>query len=219
MNNYQGFVKKVKDKYLSVCKTKLKDRYGEYTYDFTIIDYPDHIDKSLSEKKQLLKHGKISFGKFRGTSINDLPEEEAIFYVKSREFATDSEIREAFAKSKYHHLVNLANLASLKKKKKTQKRSRTRKNKRKTTKKRVKTELHYFRMDGCGWCDEFQETLWPQVTNIQGLKTKIINGPENINLAKKYKIQTYPSLVRVTNGRHKLFKGKRTMNNILKFLK
>ena len=219
MNNYQGFVKKVKDKYLSVCKTKLEDRYGEYNYDFTIIDYPGHIDKSLSEKKQLLKHGKISFGKFRGTSINDLPEEEAIFYVKSREFATDSELREAFAKSKYHHLVNLANLASLKKKKKTQKRSRTRKNKRKTTKKRVKTELHYFRMDGCGWCDEFQETLWPQVTNIQGLKTKIINGPENINLAKKYKIQTYPSLVRVTNGRHKLFKGKRTMNNILKFLK
>ena len=55
------FSKKVKDKYLSVCKTKLKDRHGDYRYNFQIITYPGHEDKSLSERTQLLSHGKINW--------------------------------------------------------------------------------------------------------------------------------------------------------------
>ena len=38
------------------------------------------------------------------------------------------------------------------------------------------------------------------------------------NLAKKYKIKTYPALVRIKNRKFKLFKGERTMDNIIEFL-
>lgn len=93
------------------------------------------------------------------------------------------------------------------------------KSKPKTRKKNYKYELHYFRMDGCKWCDDFQETLWPKLLKKRGLTTKIFNGPENPELVEKYKIQTYPALVRVSGKRHKLFLNKRNMTNILKFLR
>lgn len=104
----------------------------------------------------------------------------------------------------------------------TRKRSKRTKRIRSKTKKRkpnFKYELHYFRMDGCNWCDDFQDTLWPKLLKKRGLKTKIFNGPENHELADKYEIQTYPALVRVSGKRFKLFKGERNMKNILKFLR
>ena len=52
----------------------------------------------------------------------------------------------------------------------------------------------------------------------KNLTTKIFNKSENPLLVKKYKIETYPALVRVRGKRHKLFKDKRNMKNILKFL-
>jgi len=93
------------------------------------------------------------------------------------------------------------------------------KSKSKTRKKNYKYELHYFRMDGCTWCDDFQETLLPKLLSKRNLKTKIFNSSENPELVKKYKIQTYPALVRVSGKRHKLFLNKRNMKNILKFLR
>ena len=107
MNNYHEFSEKIKDKYLSVCKTKLKDRYGDYKYNFQIITYPGHEDKSLSERTQLLSHGKIPFGKLKGLPINDISEEDAEFYTTTRAFQLDTDIRRAFLKSKYKHLVKL----------------------------------------------------------------------------------------------------------------
>lgn len=100
--------------------------------------------------------------------------------------------------------------------------SKTRKQnnrKSKKTKNKINYELHYFRMDGCKWCDDFQNTLLPKLLKKKNLTTKIFNRSENPELIKKYKIQTYPALVRVRGKRHKLFMGKRNMTNILKFLR
>ena len=99
------------------------------------------------------------------------------------------------------------------------KRTKRIRSKSKKRKQNFKYELHYFRMDGCKWCDDFQDTLWPKLLKKRGLKTKIFNGPENPELADKYEIQTYPALVRVSGKRFKLFKEERNMKNILKFLR
>tara|TARA_B100001094_G_C17891922_1_gene652142 strand:- start:180 stop:515 length:336 start_codon:yes stop_codon:yes gene_type:complete len=90
---------------------------------------------------------------------------------------------------------------------------------RKTNRKKFKYELHYFRMNGCKWCDEFQLSLLPKLSNKRNLKTKIFNSLENPELIQKYNIKTYPALVRVSGERYKLFLNKRNMKNILKFLR
>lgn len=95
-----------------------------------------------------------------------------------------------------------------------------RNSKRKTQKKtKINYELHYFRMDGCKWCDDFQNTLLPKLLKKKNITIKIFNKSENPELVQKYKIETYPALVRVRGKRHKLFKEKRNMTNILKFLR
>jgi len=94
-----------------------------------------------------------------------------------------------------------------------------RKSNRSKGKRNINYELHYFRMDGCKWCDDFQNTLWPKLLKKKNLTNKIFNNQENPELVEKYKIQTYPALVRVRGKRHKLFKDKRNMTNILKFLR
>jgi len=93
------------------------------------------------------------------------------------------------------------------------------KTRRKSNKKNFKYELHYFKMDDCKWCDEFQEVLLPKLLSKKKLTIKIFNGPQNPELIQKYNIKTYPALVRVSDKRHKLFEKKRNMKNILKFLR
>ena len=100
-------------------------------------------------------------------------------------------------------------------KSKTHKRAKSNRTNRK---KNINYELHYFRMDGCKWCDDFQNTLLPKLLKKK-ITTKIFNKSENPLLIKKYQIETYPALVRVRGKRHKLFKDKRNMTNILKFLR
>ena len=208
----------VKDKYLSVCKTKLKDRYGKEQYRYEIINYPGYIDKSLSETKQLLKHGKISFGELKGLSINELTKEQALYYTTSRTFALDKDIRDAFLQSKFKDLVQKDTYyASLKKKTQTK---RNRKKKKQTKRNRNTQKILYcFTMEGCSWCQEFQKDLWPQLKQLKLCRFKIIDGPTHKKLVKKYNIKTYPSLVVVHRGNFKLFKSKRTIKNIIQFCK
>ena len=74
-------------------------------------------------------------------------------------------------------------------------------------------------MNKCKWCTEFQKTIWKKLLKNKNIKTKVYTGPDNPRLVKKYDIKLYPSLVRVSGTHYKLFKGERTMNNILKFLR
>ena len=41
INNYELTSKSIIDKYLSICRTKVKNRYGDFDYDFSIINYPN----------------------------------------------------------------------------------------------------------------------------------------------------------------------------------
>tara|TARA_Y100000817_G_scaffold260009_1_gene214087 strand:+ start:528 stop:2702 length:2175 start_codon:yes stop_codon:yes gene_type:complete len=215
INNYSQFSPKIKNKYLSVCKTKIKDRYGKHIFRHTILNYPDHKDKSLSEEEEFSKHRKISFGDHKGKPINDLTKEQALYYIGTRKFIISKNIREAFLKSKYKSLVkDDSYYASLKKKKRTK-----RKKKRTKSKSKSKKILLCFTMKGCHWCQEFEQNLWPKLKSMNLCSFQIIEREKNPKLINKYKIKIYPSLVLVTGKKHKRFTKKRTMNNILKFCK
>ena len=228
LNDYNNFRKKVKNKYLSICHTKTIDRYGDFVFNNDIIKYPNHIDKSKYElnidgKIELLKKGKIHVGKFKGSSVNDLTEEQAKQYIDTRDFFLNKKFRKLFLESKYSYLVKSNDHYGRGKKSKKKSRSKSRsKSKRKKNKSKRKSknkgniELLYFKMNGCSWCKEFEKKLWPKIQGIA--KCRVINGPEEPDLTKKYGIKSYPSLVKIELSGPTIFQGKRTIENIKKFL-
>lgn len=219
INDYSNFVNEVKDKYLSVCKTKTKDRYNDYNFRYDIIEYPDVKDKSLSDNKQLTKHGKISFGELKGININDITETQANYYINTRKFALDKDLRNAFLKSKYKHLVKPDNFYASKKKKKTKKLKNYSNKKKKSQKKKNNKILYCFTMKGCKWCHEFQQNLWPKLKKLKLCKFKIIDRHKNPELIQKFNIKSYPTLVLINGTKYKFFKDKRTYDKIVKFCK
>lgn len=73
IQDYSNTVDKIKNNYLSVCKTKLKNKYNEFDYDFKIIDYPDYktdiyYDNLIKNKKTKSKSKSKSKSK-KGGSI------------------------------------------------------------------------------------------------------------------------------------------------------
>ena len=81
----------------------------------------------------------------------------------------------------------------------------------------------YFHMDGCRWCDKFNDT-WAEVKKeIKGVTFTKINGPENRDKVRKYGVTSYPALVKVVGGRDKLLKADspegRSLKKIKEFLK
>ncbi len=218
MNNYSTFRNKVKDKYLSVCRKKIKDRYGDYNYDFTIITYPDHIDISQSEGESLMKEQKVPYGKSKGSYINDLSEKEAKFYL-NHIAKYDTFLKQLFLKSKYSYL-----LQSDKRIKRTKRKNRHRTNRvshqlSSHKKSPATNQLLYFKMNGCKWCTQFEKTILKQLKKNKKIQIKEIIGPDNPSLTKKYGIKTYPSLVRVKDNHSKLFQGKRTLSKVRRFMR
>ena len=61
VTEYDKYKDKIKDNYLSICKTKIKNKINELDYDFTIINYPDY---KVDNKKYRVKGGTT-------TSISD----------------------------------------------------------------------------------------------------------------------------------------------------
>lgn len=99
------------------------------------------------------------------------------------------------------------------------------KNKKKITKKRNNktrknktTNLIYFYMENCGYCNEFTKKLWPQVKKITKIKTYKVNGPEHKILTDKFNIKSYPTLIKLDKDGLTTFQDKRTLSNIKKFL-
>ena len=74
-------------------------------------------------------------------------------------------------------------------------------------------------MDGCGYCEKFERT-WNKLVNNYNKKIKFmkINGPDNTRMSKKYKINSYPTLVLIKNKSFKIFKNKRTYENLKQFI-
>ena len=244
INDYSNFVGKVKDKYLSICHTKYKDRYDDRVFRPQVITYPNHISKSVSEKNEYLKHGQIPFGQYKGLSINSLTMDQAQEVTKTRYFHTNSDLREAFSNSKYDSLVREDKFyASIKKIKKNKSKKTKRKNKRggqrKTTEPKRQTRkmrqtrktrqtrkmnqgksLIYYKMKNCKYCKIFERDLWQSIVKWaqnNNIKTTVIERETNPDLVPSY-IKSYPSLVSITNGHPKLFSEKKTLPNIKNFL-
>ena len=221
LTDNKAFAKTVKDKYLSICKTKFrKDRYGEYTFRSQIIDYPDHIDRTTHEDKSLSSSGKLSFGKDKGLPIDDLSEEDAQFYISTRKFRQSKDIRDAFRKSKFSHLVKReGSYASLKKKKQKRTTNRPSRKRQRTTKK-PKITILYFKMKDCKWCSKFEKGPWKKMKRNKEITTKMLLGSHNADLVSKYGIKTYPALVRLEGEKNpKLFRGNRDHSKLLQFVK
>ena len=107
LHEYDEFVLDVKDKFLSICKTMTKDRYGKYVVDNTMINYPDYKELSSAESSQLLKEGiaKMPFGRFKGVPLKELEEEYVEKLVTYKAFQNNKELREALRDTKFKKLV------------------------------------------------------------------------------------------------------------------
>ena len=103
--------------------------------------------------------------------------------------------------------------------KKTKKRKKLeRKTKRKKTQKKNNKKVLYFFMEGCKYCKIFEKTWEKLQDNIKNVKFMKINGPENTRMSSKYNINSYPTIVLVSNKSHETFEEKRTYSNLKKFI-
>ena len=68
LTKYDTYKPKIKDNYLSICKTKVKNKINELDYDFTIINYPDYKTSKKYNVQPKLK--KKSIKKTKKKPIN-----------------------------------------------------------------------------------------------------------------------------------------------------
>jgi thiol-disulfide isomerase/thioredoxin len=230
IQDYEGFVDTVKDKYLSICKTVLKDRYGNYVGNYAIITYPDFIDISENERNHLLLHDKMPIGRFKGIKINELDPEFAKQFVKYRVFEMNKDFRDAFRRSKFKNLVqsessypklgapSRAGVNKKTRKKRTKARVKNRVKAKRT--KRKQSTLYYFYMDNCSACNQFKP-MWSRLKQLYKRKYKLvsINGPENQDKVEQYSVSSYPTLlIEKPTGSLKMYKGDRSMKDLQNFL-
>jgi len=243
INDYDNFVKKVKDKYLSICKTKMKDRYGNYAVDFTMIDYPGVKDIYETEQEILLKDKLMPFGKFKGEPIEDMDEDYIKKFMKYKGFRNQVVV-EVFKESKFSHLLEgnylSSNMVSRTKSKsasrskgkstskstagskgsKGAKRANQTMRKRTIRKGKGKAKLMYFYMENCSWCNKFNPTWKKLVKEFKGkIAMKKINGPTNPTISEKYDVSSYPTLILVKGNEVDVYEGDRSMKDLKKFLK
>jgi hypothetical protein len=79
----------------------------------------------------------------------------------------------------------------------------------------------YYKMDRCKYCKQFESELWENIVehcNKKGIQTHIVVRELNPELIPN-KIRSFPSLVKYDKkDKMTIFKGKRTLNNLRKFL-
>jgi len=240
-NDYDNTAERIRNKYLQICKTKLKGKKG-YDYDFKILEYPDHVDISTFTKKELLSQEKMPFGKFKGTLIKDLDETYVKFVINTVAYKKEKEIRKVF--KKYHsELISSLNSSELKKTRKggrakTQKRKSLRggkKRKKRLTRKALlrlskklkksskninsKNTLYFFTMNGCPYCVEFSP-LWDKLTKKYQDKIKMvkIERSEDPDMIQRYGVQSFPTIILEKSSQIK-FEDERSEKNFEKFLK
>ena len=237
IQDYDKFLPIIKDKYTSVCKTKLFDRYGNYAVNFAMVTYPGVKDIYDKEEVMLIKEKRMPVGKYKGKYINDMEESYMKEFFKMKAFTQNPKIRKTFRKTKFRDLLkpeseykDMVAPTKTKSKSTTNSKSMTTKSKgaikrgkrkrfKKTTRKSKRT-LYYFYMDGCGWCDKFNPTWLKLVKEFKSkLSMKKVNGPSSPDLLKKYDIQSFPSIVLVSGQEHQKYEGDRSMKDMKKFLK
>ena len=228
INDYDKSQKKIKDKYLQICRGKLKNKYNEYDYDYKIITYPGHTDLSEHNKNKLLNENKYPLGKNKGRLIKDLDKDFIQWLIHSKLYKTEKKLREKILEFHKDLIIELETKVKKGGKQNKKSKRRTMKKKKKTIqRKRIqknKHTLHYFSADWCGYCKEFNPT-WNQLVktnkkkNIEFKKHSITD--ENENLLQMYNIQSFPTLLLVKNNgnRVKYQSDSRGKSEIEAFLK
>ena len=103
---------------------------------------------------------------------------------------------------------------------KINKKKRTR-SKRSSKKSQKPVGLIYYKMNRCKYCKEFESELWGNIVehcNKKGIQKHVVVRELNPELIPN-KIKLFPSLVKYDKkDKMTIFKGKRTFNNIKRFL-
>jgi hypothetical protein len=84
-----------------------------------------------------------------------------------------------------------------------------------------KNKTFYFVfMQGCKYCKEFNDSgIFEKLKDeFKDIEFQEINGPENPEFCQKYGITSYPTLMILENGKSKIYKGDRNLNDLSKFL-
>jgi len=105
IQDYDKFAHTIKDKLTSICKTKMFDRYGNYSVNFAIINYPGVNDIYEKEEVLLLKGKRMPFGKFKGKLINDMEDQYMKDFMNMKSFKHNKQVRQAFRKTKFRVLM------------------------------------------------------------------------------------------------------------------
>jgi thiol-disulfide isomerase/thioredoxin len=222
INDFDKSSKKIKDKYLQVCRTKRQGK-NNYDYDFTILTYPNHTDLSENDKIRLLKEKKMPFGKHKSTPIKDLEKSYVKWFITSTAYKKDKNLRKVFQEV---HKDFIKDINKKKTKKKSLKGGRRRTNHKTKKKKNVskknvskKNELIYFTMDGCPWCEKFNPT-WKQLKKSYGNKLNMIkiNRQQHPELVEEFGVQSFPTII--LHKQHRIpFEGERDIQTFEAFLK
>jgi len=234
IQDYEKFAPKIKDKVTSICKTKMFDRYGNYSVNFAMVNYPGVKDIYEKEETLLLKEKLMPFGKFKGKPIDEMEESYMKEFINMKSFKQNKNVRQVFRKTKFKDLMKDENdykdmiqpSKTMKGKSKSKSKSRSKSKstekgslrKNKKTRRKRKKSLLYFYMDNCKYCDTFNKTWLRLIKEFKSkLNMKKINGPSHPKLLEKYEVEQFPTIVLI-NGHPKKHKGHNNYKELKKFI-
>ena len=108
LNDYTKTKPKIKDNYLNICKSRTLDKYGEYIFDYQIVDYPDFVDVSSNKFMKYIKGLRMPFGRYKGKKLDKVPEEYIFNFINRDNFGKykdDKMFLNALKKTKHKHLL------------------------------------------------------------------------------------------------------------------
>ena len=134
-------------------------------------------------------------------------------YVPKGNSKNDKVLTKSKSKSKSKSKTGGKRSSSGNRSKKRSKKSSRKSNKNKT--------FYYVYMESCPYCIEFDKTGIFETLKDEFDDTKFfkIDGPKNKDFCQKYNIQSFPKLILLENGKHKIFPSDdRNLNDLRKFL-
>ena len=80
------------------------------------------------------------------------------------------------------------------------------------------TTIIYFYAPWCGYCKRFFP-LWKELKQeMNSVNMMEVNSDEQEDLCKQYGVTRYPTLIKVSGNKHKVFEEERTKENLVRFI-
>ena len=84
------------------------------------------------------------------------------------------------------------------------------------------SEFILFYVDWCGYCKtakpEFEQILSVNQVNGKPIKITAVNAEKEVELAKKYGVKGYPTIILLKGGEKTVYEGGRTKDEFMSFL-